>query len=240
MLTLHRNFTGSADWFSPSGGLAWHMRALRWRSGWRAFAAAISWWLDTWQHGSSGLLLLGPSAGWCLPDRFLGGFSHIHAVDLDPLAPFLFQCLHGAALARHDVRLSWQRGNLFEEIGPLLERHPRHAVLFANVLGQHGLHQREPGRAEADLAGLVARLQGRRWASFHDRLSGAWSNGRAVPGAFRRAAVEDAPTLARVAGGGTWIDHLTAAVLPADCPRLLLPWPIRPGRLHWVEAGHVE
>ena len=223
---------------SPSGGLLWHWRAWRNRSHWGRFNAAISAWLDAWQHGSSGLLLLGPSAGWCLPDTFLGRFSHIHAVDLDPLAPLLFRWLHGRALA--GVRLSWQRGNLFDAIGPLLERYPRHAVLFANVLGQHGLHQREPGRAEADFAGLGLQLQGRRWASFHDRLSGEWSGTRSEPAALRFAAVADTLTLAKIAGSGAWIDHLTTTVLPADCSRLLLPWSIYEGRLHWIEAGYVE
>ena len=28
--------------------------------------------------------------------------------------------------------------------------------------------------------------------------------------------------------------------VPQDCPRLILPWPIRPGRLHWIEAGYTS
>lgn len=216
------------------------MRAWHNRSNWWRFNAAISEWLDSWPHGSTGLLLLGPSAGWCLPDTFLCGFSHIHAVDLDPSAPVLFRWLHGRALARCGVRLNWQRDNLFDAIGPLLERYPQHAVLFSNVLGQHGLNQRQPGRVEADFADLGRQLQGRRWASFHDRLSGELLDTRAEPPALRFAAGEDTLTLARIAGAGAWIDHLTETLLPADWTRLLLPWPICHGRLHWIEAGYGE
>lgn len=220
--------------------MVWHLRALRFRSRWTEFISHIGLWLDSWRHGCSGLLLLGPSAGWCLPEAFLCGFQRIHAVELDPLAPRLFSLLHGAALRRSGSRLSWQRADLFDELERLLDAYPDHAVLFSNVLGQHALHRREPGRAEAELGALSLRLAGRRWASFHDRLSGAWPQARPIPAPFSLAAAEGAESLARrVAGSGEWCDHLTTHVLPADCPRLILPWPIRPAQLHWIEAGYL-
>lgn len=229
-----------AGWSSPSGGIVWHLRALRFRSHWRAFISGIGEWLDSWPHGCSGLLLLGPSAGWCLPDRFLSGFSRIHAVELDPVAPFAFGLLHGRALRRSGSRITWQRADLFVELERLLDAYPDYAILFSNVLGQHALHRGRLGRAEAELESLQQRLAGRRWASFHDRLSGAWPQTRPLSAAIRLTAAESAEALAkRVAGPGEWCDHLTTHVLPANCTRLILPWPIRPARLHWIEAGYV-
>ena len=229
-----------AGLFSLSGGLAWHLRAFRHRKGWSQFIAAVNWWLGTWNHGCKGLLLLGPSAGWCLQGSFLAGFQRIHAIDLDPLAPVFFKRLHGPDLGRVGTTLTWERADFFERLDDLLRMYPGHAILFSNVLGQHALHQREPGRAESDLKALATRLLGRQWASFHDRLSGTWPTGRPIPAPFRLEKAEEATVLAaRVAGQGEWIDHLTTHVLPDNCKRIVMPWPITPGRLHWIEAGHV-
>ena len=229
-----------AGWLSPSGGIVWHLRALRFRGHWTAFISDIGEWLDTWRHGCSGLLLLGPSAGWCLTDRFLSGFPRIHAVEMDPVAPFAFDLLHGRALRRSGSRITWQHADLFVELERLLDAYPDYAILFSNVLGQHALHRGETGRAQAELESLRQRLAGRRWASFHDRLSGAWPRARPIPAVIRLAAAEGAEALARrVAVPGVWYDHLTTNVLPANCTRLILPWMIRPARLHWIEAGYV-
>lgn len=229
-----------AGLFSLSGGLLWHLRAYRRRDGWGPFIAAINRWLGTWHHGCEGLLLLGPSAGWCLQADFLARFSRIHAVDIDPLAPALFRRLHGLDLRRSGTTMTWARGDFFERLDELLCAHPKHAILFPNVLGQHGLHQREPGRAESDLKSLAICLQGRQWATFHDRLSGTWPTEQPIPAPFWLNTAEDAMALAaRVAGRGEWVDHLTTHVLPKNCRRFFVPWRIGSGKLHWVEAGHV-
>jgi hypothetical protein len=36
---------------------------------------------------------------------------------------------------------------------------------------------------------------------------------------------------------GEWFDHLTAALLPENAPRMILPWRFQRDRLHRVEAG---
>ena len=229
-----------SSWTSPSGGLVWHMRALHRRRHWNHFLLPVGDWLDTWHPASTGLLLIGPSAGWCIPDSFLGRFSQIHALDIDPLAGKIFRVLHRKIIAGRRVQLTWQEGDLFEQLEDLLCKYPDHAVLFCNVLGQHGLHQRVAELVTRDFESLSSLLRGRVWASFHDRLSGGRNEADPIPGQFLLSKGLDTQTLVqRVAREGQWIDHLTQGVFPENTARLMIPWGIRPGVLHWVEAGFI-
>ena len=230
--------TSRGDLMSPGGGLLWHLRALRYRRHWRPFCAAISQWLSTWPHGREHLLLLGGSAGWCMPTAFLASFRSIHAVDLDPLAPWLFNRLHGAGLRRSGVSVSWQRADIFDTLGPLLKSYPAHAILFGNMLGQHRYYCSDVSSAEAHLQWLTRQLQGRVWASFHDRLSVDWKPGGDAPQRVCAPRSLSSDQLARRFGGrGIWTDHLTEGVIGGDVECLYLPWHLLPGRLHLVEAA---
>lgn len=223
---------------SPSGGLVWHGRALTRAGLWADFRESIETWLHGWRPACAGLLLLGPSAGWCLPASFLMRYRSIHAVDLDPLAPWLFKARHHRWLTACKVHVAWERRDLFAHLDNLLQRFPGHAVLFANVLGQRGFHCEDAATTEAELAALKDRLAGRQWASFHDRISGDFSNLDSLGASFRTNAPIDALSLVRrVAREGHWNDHLTTQVLPEHCERHLMPWLLCPGRVHWVEAG---
>jgi len=224
--------------FSPSGGLVWHARAARNRHRWRAFLAAIESWLEAWPHGCEKLLLLGPSAGWCLPTRFLCRFRAICAVDFDPLAPHFFALLHGRQLRRHRTSICWRRTDVIRDLEQILDECPGHAVLFGNMLGQHRLHCRDIASAEADIAGLVRRLRGRSWASFHDRLSGAWDAARETPAGFSHPTPLSSLKLAsHFPEVPIWTDHLTECVMPADSDCRYLSWLMEPTRLHVVEAA---
>jgi len=226
---------------TPSGGLEWHLRALRRRHRlWAGFCDELGRWLATWRPAARDLLLLGPSAGWCLPDDFLTRFRRIDAVDLDPLASLLFRALHGRALAAAGASLGFERADALDELERLLARHPDHAVLFANLLGQRRFHRTDADATEAELAALGARLAGRAWASFHERLSGRVRDLKGAPEAFAcRVALMPAALARRVGASGEWLDHLTTHVLPDGVERRIMPWRLRPGRLHWVEAGWV-
>jgi hypothetical protein len=235
---FHQTYPG---WLSPGGGLVWHARAFRWRNRWKPFIGQLEQWLSGWQPPSASLLLLGPSAGWCLPTSFLLGFKNIHAVDFDPLAPLIFQALHGRALRQAKVRLTWQSANIFVDLEKLLQAHPTHVVLFANLLGQHRLYCTDVYRAEAQLVQLSARLKGRHWASFHDLVSRQWPHGWHLPQPLRAGQMWQAQQLLKKWQlGGVWLDHLTSAVLPNKVARQYLVWPINAGRAHVIEAGWVS
>jgi len=222
-----------------TGGLFWHLRALVARHMlWAPFRAQLEAWLFGWSPPARILLLVGPSAGWCLPDNFLTRFDHLHAVDIDPAAESLFRLLHGGALRRAGADLSWSRMDFFADPAGVLAAHPEAAVLFCNVAGQRCVQVRDPLAVEAEMAALQGLLRGRDWASFHDLLSArtvASPPARSLPGH-----VGAHELLASLGLGGEWFDHLTGRLLPSDAARRILPWRFKRGRLHLIEAGWVE
>ena len=235
---------------SHSGGLIWHFRAWRRHAGlWADFCHRIDRFLIDWQHELHqhytapgrlpGVILLGPSGGWCLPRRgFLEQFASVVMVDSDPLAKKIFYRRHHVH-ARTDQEWVWI-ASIFERVLPaLLARHPHHAVLFCNVLGQLRYRDDQPlERIEFELNQLKVLLAGRHWASFHDRISGDARHGQATASEFSASGpVQPADLAKRVATKGEWLDHLTENVLPPQSGRRLMCWPISQRRLHWVEAG---
>ena len=222
-----------------TGGLFWHLRALVARHMlWAPFRAQLEAWLFGWSPPARILLLVGPSAGWCLPDSFLTRFDHLHAVDIDPAAEPLFRLLHGGALSRAGAGLSWSSRDFFADPAGVLGAYPGAAVLFCNVAGQRCVQVRDPLAVEAEMAALQGLLRGRDWASFHDLLSArtvASPPARSLPGH-----VGAHELLASLGLGGEWFDHLTGRLLPSDAARRILPWRFKRGRLHLIEAGWVE
>jgi len=221
-----------------SGGLRWHARALRrWRLH-EPFRRSIDTLLQAWQPGCTELILVGPSAGWFLPAVFLRRYSRLILVELDTSAPFFFSLRHGRALQRSGTTLDWLQADLVTELPRLLSVHRSAAVLFCNVLGQLGL---ERGDYESRLAEISGLLEGRSWASFHDRFSARIPTDRlAKTTSFSTVVPMDAAMLQRLGCSGEWIDHGTGSVLPVGTLGHYFPWRIVPDRFHWVEAGIIQ
>ncbi len=222
-----------------TGGLFWHLRALVARHTlWTPFRAQLEDWLAGWAPPTRSLLLVGPSAGWSLPDSFLTRFDHLHAVDIDPAASALFGLLHGGALRSAGVCLSWSRTDFFADPAGVLAAHPEAAVLFCNVAGQRCVQVSDAAAVEAEMVALQALLQGSAWASFHDLLS---AKTNVAPPAWSLSRHMGAQELLASRGlGGEWFDHLTGGLLPLHAARRILPWRFKRGRLHLIEAGWVE
>ncbi len=233
---------------SVSGGLAWHAKAmLRHKRLWANFLGRIEQFLLDWHaalkedeyHPTKGLLLIGPSGGWSLPKSgFLEQFDSIVAIDPDPLAERIFKKRHPV---RSDQEFVWVPSTFERVLPALLIRYPNHAVLFCNVLGQLRYQpEKSIERIEFELNQVKQALQGRHWASFHDRISGPTET--TIAGAlefFEPQRVLTSDLGRRVASGGEWLDHLTEQVLPDAVGRRLIAWPISKIRTHWVEAGWV-
>jgi hypothetical protein len=214
----------------PSGGLAWHWRAWRAARRYRPFRLAIESWLTEWSPPGQRLILVGPSAGWTLPSAWLLGFREICALDLDPLARWLFALNHPRCR-----ELTWLRGDLVTELPPRLAVWPDAAVLFCNVLGQLALEREDH---EAILTALPRLLERHHWASFHDCYTGdvlRYEFEALAPLTLQRRMRAD--DLQRLGLGGEWRDHGTGQLFPAQHPRAYFPWWIREDKLHWIEAA---
>ena len=234
----HRLGDASPGALRRSGGLWWHLRAMRYRRLHDPFRRSIASFLGAWSPGAVELIVVGPSAGWCLPRPFLHRFSRLMLVDLDTSAPFFFSVRHARALQRAGVRIEWRHEDFVRCLPEVLSVRPAAAVLFCNVLGQLAL---ERGDHERCLALLPGWLTGRSWASFHDRFSAILppADGRGDPHPFVSHAPMDAIMLRRFALSREWTDHGTDGVLPEGTVRHYLPWRIIPERFHWIEAGWV-
>jgi len=241
---------------SESGGLFWHAKALlRHRGLWSDFNNRIERFLSDWQAElefggglkPTGLILLGPSGGWCLPTQgLLEFFSDVIAVDPDPAARVIFQRrfrpkTQAAGDTASSPKPTWVPSTFERVLPALLTRHPKHAVLFCNVLGQLRYQDNKTlERTEFELGQIKLMLAGRHWASFHDRISGETASADLHELEFFSAEPVTTQSLAkRVARGGEWLDHLTERVLPQHTPRRFIAWPISRERLHWIEAGWV-
>lgn len=218
-----------------TGGLRWHMRAFARRAGlWAPFRFALAQWLDTWRPNADRLLLVGPSAGWCLPTSFLARFSQISAVDIDPAARMLFGLNHAALRGR----LVWRMEDFFADRARILEEHADCAVLLCNLAGQRRFHHADWRACEAEMRSLRHALEGRDWASFHDLMSGPCAFAPLWPRSLE-ARPEGERLLRDYGLDGEWLDHLTADLLPPANGRMILPWRFKRDRLHLVEAGWV-
>jgi hypothetical protein len=228
----------------------WHARAWAARKRWALTRERLAQWLLSVRQLSAPpdeLLLLGGSAGWMMSPEFLAGFKRVVLVDIDPWAARLFRLNHGRTLARHGVRLDFLQGDVHALLDQALADQAQASVLFDNFLGLDSIYTRSLDVTERRLRGLRKRLKGRLWGSVHDRLSGpgtadwrgapCWTETWAAPSA---QPLPQAELFNAVQAHGEWLDHHTAEVLPPGLRTSLIPWPIVPGRWHWLQAGWVD
>ncbi len=212
---------------SPTGGLVYHLRALRHRHGlWAPFHRAAAGWLAGWQPMRRELVIVGPNAGYALPAGFLMRFERVTALEPDPLARWLLAQRADAG------RLGFSRLDCLatpDGLAHLAAAHPEAAILFSNVLGQ-------VAAPADDWHTLLARhLSGHAWASYHDVISTTTPPTRDTP-----CTVTDDATLADViarfwTGGELAVtDHATFRLGGAG-PRHYAVWPITSRRWHLVE-----
>jgi len=254
----------TSRWSNPTGGLGYHLTAwFRQRRLWAPFRTNIARWLSQWAPPERELLLIGPSGGYCLDLAFLGSFSRVTAVDIDPFARWIFRIRARRVLRANGVTLHWDArdylsagndGFSLDGLRELLGAHPNAAVLFCNILGQLPLlgDDRDPahddgtpreGSFEHWLHGLPDVLHGRSWATFHDRLSGGLKPygldaDTPVPWSASEEIVEahyKPPRGKEV----ELVDHRTSELM-VDAPRWQFTWEIAPRVFHLIEAVSVR
>jgi hypothetical protein len=236
--------------WNPAGGVRYHLRALRYAARlWEPFRWPLGEWLLGWRTSEPTLLLVGPSAGYNLQPFLLERFQRVVVLEPDPLARWLLRRkLARVPLdPRPTLEMMGEDQLVFhpDRFAPLLERLGPTAILFCNVLGQlQHLLQIEETTAPSFVAvrdSVRAALQGRSWASFHDRVSGALAPSLEEPIAAERRwsdreLLEQAYYGAEGELGGTLFDHGTEGFFPESLPHLYLRWELAPGSFHLIEA----
>lgn len=230
-----------------AGGPFYHLRALHAaRSRWRPFRDALGAFLDEAFGRATSIVLVGPSAAYCLPDHLLARFTSVVALEPDALARWM--------LARRLRGLGVSSLELVTEdllvaplvdgrpgLDSLLDASPRRAVLFCNVLGQVRflLPEADFQKWQSGWTHKIApRLEGRPWASFHDRVSAAVPPTSAIPyrSTHRLSDRELGSLYSNRRGRVELYDHLTEGLFPASVPHVYFHWELEPGAHHLVEA----
>lgn len=221
-------------WFflHPSGGLFYHLRALRHRRAlWAPFHDQVGRWLSDWRPPCDRLVLIGPSAGYALPRAFLERFHEIQVLEPDPLARRLLRRRFAG------IPLAFAELDLAAADGPaqLARRYPWSAFLFCNLLGQQLVGSRPDFDRRTWLASLEAALAGRDWASWHELIS-TEQPPRSLAG-FHCARIEALESLCEhywPGGELTLVDHDTGGLRPWR-PRQYALWPLTRRRFHLIE-----
>jgi hypothetical protein len=240
-------------WLNPAGGLRYHARALLGARRWAPYRLALGAWLARFEPTSERVVLVGPSAGHCVPDAFLRRFSQVIALEPDPVAGLLLARrlrdlgLREAQIERRDLLirplLDHQSG-----LAELLRAEPRASVVFCNVLGQTRflMPDGEFSRFKAAFRQKIRpELESRAWLSFHDRFSGALAPSFNAP--FTAPARLSDPQVLRDLYGdanGTdpieLLDHDSGEFFQSDLPHSYFTWQIDRERWHLIEGVKSE
>jgi len=225
------------------------VRALVAGDRWQPFRAALAGWLEAFEPSSRRLLLVGPSAGYTFPDRFLQRFEHITLFEPDPLAVWLLsRRLHRLGVQQLHV----ERGDAL--LRPLLDGRPGLAermagdpeacLVFGNLLGQTRflLSEQEFALFKVRFNERISPLlAGRSWLSFHDRLSGSLAPSFRAPhfAAERLSDPAVLQTLYRSQLGtapAELFDHQSDGFFPSRHPHAYFHWQIDGARHHLIEG----
>jgi len=238
---------------NPAGGLRYHLRALRYsKSHWESYRWELGDWLLKWEPRETTLVLVGPSAGYCLQPFLFERFERIICLEPDPLARYLFKRkLRKAPLERQPILEFIAEDHLVhcpEKFPKLLESTKDACILFSNVIGQLrillSVENNDAPRFVRVREAVREGIQGHSFASFHDRVSGY------LRPSFDRAEVatsrlSDAEVLGLLYGESKpsrgrrsheLIDHLTDGFFPPELAHTYFNWEIEPGRVHLIEA----
>ncbi len=246
-------------WLNPAGGLRYHLRGFRHaRRLWWPFRFGLAEWLYEWQPPERRLVVVGPSAGYCLEPLTLERFDEVVCLEPDPVARFLFARRLRRAPLEKQPKLSFESRDLIVDdparFAAFLGELGDAAVLFSNFLGQLRVLLGVTDSADQRLAGakqtIVGALAGRSWASFHDRVSGELVPSPAEPLVAERRLTDEelleafyshyvderGPELIGADGKRPLLDHLTGALFPSDRTHRYFVWELMPAHYHLIEA----
>ncbi len=227
----------------------YHATALRFsRRRWHPFRESLGNWLRATVPDPSaweGLLIFGPSGGYCLPAPWIASFRRVDGFDPDPIARWIFQKRFGrytrVRLEGTDVLGLGEEECSTRALEQVLAAHPRHLVVFSNLLGQlrcaYPWIVDRPENFERWKGELASLLETRSWISFHDRLSGSLKPTDVTQSSVERelSSEELISRFYASAQGGELLDHLTGEVFSGHS-RFYFHWSLAPRHEHLIEA----
>jgi len=231
---------------NPAGGLVYHVRAAIYgRLFWKKFKQELAAWLQQWQPTEQKLIIVGQSGGYMLDAQFLAQFKEIIAIDPDPLAAWIFKRRFGQL----DSVMQTRSEDFFIEPGcdttafrSFLDSHTDAAVLFSNVLGQLPFLISDDTQRDSMMRfwhdRLNKMLEGRSWASFHDRYSSTRKPRRSSLLQVDRQ-LRDEELIWHFYGrdaSGTWYDHQTQQFFEKNTHYTYFLWQITPRAFHIIEG----
>lgn len=207
-----------------SGGLHYHLKALRYKPKWDNFKYDLNLFLKNWKPRDKNLILIGPSGGYCLQTDLLNNFQSVQAYDLDPLAKYIFK-------RSHKIPIHWHTRDFFKHM------HDQHgSLLFTNLLGQIPA-QMNSSEIEAHNDLLKKYLKHKSWASFHDVYS--WNiDDQKTNELSPPAADQDLESYLKqiLEPHSEVIDHQTQQISSWSTQHQYFLWPLTPKRMHLIEC----
>ncbi len=219
------------DSFGPSGGILYHLSALRHRKrNWSDFIDQLHEFLMMWPQKNETLTIFAASGGYCLKPEFLARYKYIRAIDPDPLARTIFQW-------RNKMQVPWTSENLFIPHGlaglSTLERTCQNSdLLFSNFYGQLPLLLKMQTTDFENLKLLTQNLfSAVNCCSFHDIYSTdkniELSNHELNADSFK---------IEQIKQSTVFVDHLTQPIFSFATNKKRFLWHLRPQQTQIIEA----
>ena len=229
---------------NPAGGLTYHLRSLRQHRLWEHHRKVTCEWLSGWRPQAEQLVLIGPSAGYSLPDSFLRSFTRVIALDPDPLALGLLRLRFPALnmLCRNENYLVTSSRRLWTDgLQVLKAKYQGSAFLFCNIVGQLPLLTNDYSSAWVSWAENFKRFSvDTEWASYHDLwsaktqgLAGQWAPPK-MPGTERIK--KSVAIFLNTTEPQVIHDHETSELFSVNHDRLLWTWQRTKTEVHCIEG----
>jgi hypothetical protein len=239
--------------FNPAGGIRYHLRALQYSNSlWQPFRWSIGEFLLRFQPNTTTLLVVGPSAGYCLQPFLFERFERLVCLEPEPIARYLFARRIKHATLERTPKIEYVTEDHLveypERLPELALRLGDCAVLFSNVLGQlRGLLEiDEPDspkllRVRNAIHAVTAKHA---FVSFHDRVSGRVRPSFVPPfRSLHRLSDDEVATklyknhlTGDKAEPRTLLDHFTSNLFDAELPHEYFTWQLEPGAYHLIEG----
>ncbi|MDB2426051.1 hypothetical protein N9W41_00740 [bacterium] len=219
---------------NKTGGLFYHYKAFKYKNKyWKSFKHEINKWALSWPQKNNRLLIIGSSAGYTLEDEFLNRYSEVHCIDLDKLAPALFNALH----KNKNYKLTWDSKNYLKDLELLQKKlnSDKQDILFSNILGQLPLAvENWETHQQSFISQLHQILKTEHWASYHDLYSS-----ETKPNLSDNTVTLDPQSIFNSnKRPKPVIDHMTKNFFTNGTKKDYFVWQIEPKYYHLIEATY--